>query len=218
MRDEDDLGHVEAFDLGEDRLHRARRLAPAKAWNRAETAVAIAALCHPDVGPGSSGRRTFELHQGEALCPRRASKTRTTRELHRDSDISDQVDLGKNFSELCARTGREAAGHDEAGTRTADLRKVEDRVDRLLPRGVDEGAGVDDDKVGALGIRGRDVSVANQRARQQIGSRPSSSDSRAFRSSSWRSLAKRTNQAIYRRGGPINARPAQLSAHRAPPW
>ena len=68
----------------------------------------------------------------------------------------DRVDLGNLLAQLVSIALRQAAGHDQSLTRTGllVLRHLEDGVDRLLLRLVDERAGVDDEHVGVGGVAG----------------------------------------------------------------
>ena len=49
------------------------------------------------------------------------------------------------------------------------LRELEDGIDRFLARPVDEGAGVDDQALGALGLFGDLVAGAGEHAQHQLG-------------------------------------------------
>src|SRR5581483_965941 len=57
---------------------------------------------------------------------------------------------------------RQAAGDDQLLSISLAGGEADDRVDRLLLRGVDEAAGVDDNDVGGLGSRDRDVLAGAQ--------------------------------------------------------
>src|SRR5262245_49615937 len=69
----------------------------------------------------------------------------------------DRVNLGDLFLQLVAIALGEAAGDDEAaaGAVLLVLRHLENRVDRLLLRAVDEGAGVDDQDLRARRVVGQ---------------------------------------------------------------
>ena len=68
------------------------------------------------------------------------------------AEAGDEVDLGQRVAQLVAVALRHAAGHDEAGAAAPALGQAQDRVDRLLARRLDEGARVDDDEVGGVGV------------------------------------------------------------------
>ena len=73
-----------------------------------------------------------------------------------------EVHLGQRVTELVAVALGHAAGHDEAGAGPAPVGEVQDGLDRLLAGGLNEGARVHDDEVGA----GRDPPRGGTRARQ----------------------------------------------------
>ena len=91
------------------------------------------------------------------------------RRLQRDAEPGDPVDLRQGGGELVAVALGHAPGDDEAAAGPAPPVEGEDRVDRLLPGGLDEGARVDDDEVGRLGVVGRTHPVGDQRADELVG-------------------------------------------------
>ena len=86
----------------------------------------------------------------------------------RDTEPGDLVDLGQGGGQLVAVALGHAAGDDEAGTVAPALVERQHGVDRLLPGGLDEGARVDDDEVGVIGLVDRLQSVGEQRADQLV--------------------------------------------------
>ena len=71
-----------------------------------------------------------------------------------DAEPGHQVHLGQGVGDLVAVALRHAAGHDEAGARSAQIGQLEHGVDGLLAGRLNEGAGVDHDQIG-LGRRPR---------------------------------------------------------------
>ena len=69
------------------------------------------------------------------------------------AEAGDEVDLGQRVAQLVAVALGHATGDDEAGAGAAAVGQSQDGVDRLLAGGLDEGARVDHDEVGAR--RGR---------------------------------------------------------------
>src|SRR5207249_1983004 len=83
----------------------------------------------------------------------------------------DPVDLGHLLEDVRAVALGEAAGDDErpAGAALLEPGELEDRVDRLLARAVDERAGVDDEALGVLGPLCQRESGFGQHAEHQLG-------------------------------------------------
>ncbi len=68
------------------------------------------------------------------------------------SEAGDEVDLRQRVAQLVAVALGHATGDNKAGAGAAALGQHQNGVDRLLAGGLDEGARVDDDEVGAVGV------------------------------------------------------------------
>ncbi len=141
----------------------AAALRAPEARDRAEPARAITSLGDLHVRPRHGRLRAREVQQIELRQRSRghrdqlALRGRTSRHLgavafhrrqiERLTETGDLVDLGKRGGEFVAVALGHAAGHDEPRAVRSEFVEGEDRVDRLLTGGVDEGAGVDHDEV-----------------------------------------------------------------------
>jgi len=163
LGDEHDLLGLEGLDLGEDRLACARTLLASERRDGAEAAVAVAPLGHLHVRPRGSALRPRQVQQVE----RRDVSARPERDRH--AETGDGVGLGQGLGQLGAVALGHAAGHHEAGVGPPGLAQGQDRVDRLLAGGLDEGAGVDHDDVGLVGGVRRHEPVGQHRPRQLVG-------------------------------------------------
>ena len=87
------------------------------------------------------------------------------------SGAEDGVDLGNFPFQLFSIPFGQTAGHDQPAARAAllMLRHLEDGVDRLLLRLVDEGAGVDHDHLGVRRVGGQLVAVALSQTEHHFG-------------------------------------------------
>ena len=82
------------------------------------------------------------------------------------------VHLGHELGKFLAETLRKTARNDDglaALVRVAQLDRFKNRVHALLLRGVNEGAGVDDDGVGARGVVGNIHAAFHERAEHDFG-------------------------------------------------
>ena len=180
LGDEDDLaqdrravgGDAQRVDLGQHLLGRTGPLLAPERRDGAEAADAVAALGHLDVGPGGAGGGPGQLQEVEPVRRRRrraAARRPAVRVTGTapavDGAVSScpeaghEVDLGQGVAQLVAVALGHAAGDDQAGTGTAAVGQAQDGLDRLLAGRLDEGAGVDHDEVGRLGVRGAAVSL-----------------------------------------------------------
>ena len=143
----------------------ARALLAAERRDGAEAADAVAPLGDLHVGPRGTGGGPRELEQVEAAGRRAAAAAVRVARVPRGrppcrgvvgdelvAEAGHEVDLGEGVAQLVAVALGHAAGDDEAGAGAAALGQHQDGVDRLLAGGLDEGARVDDDEVGAVGV------------------------------------------------------------------
>src|SRR5208283_3114842 len=154
LRHEHDLSHLERLDLGQDRGHWSRALPATKRGDGAEAAPTIAPFGDLDVGPRRARLWSGKLQQVEAAGS--AVDGRGLRSgphdapggphLDRHAEPGHEVYLAKGSGELLARALCEAACHNESGALLAHSVELEDCLDRLLSRGLDECARVHDDK------------------------------------------------------------------------
>ncbi len=173
----------EPVDLRHDVGQRAAPVAPPELRDRAERATHVAALGDLHVGVRhAAGEQPRGLRVVEVAGRRRAHPrlppVGLVHELHDAVQLrgpEDRVDLRNLRADLAAVPLGEAARHDERPRPPAllELRELEDRVDRLLARPVDEGAGVDHEAVGGL------------RGRRRSGGRPRSSMPSISSESTW---------------------------------
>lgn len=87
-------------------------------------------------------------------------------------DAHEGVDFGKEFGKFFAETLRQAAGNDQALSAVlgfAEFGGFENGVDTFFLGGVDEGAGVDDDDIGAGGVVGDFDTAFHERAEHDLG-------------------------------------------------
>ena len=101
-------------------------------------------------GPGAGQVEQVELGHGGRLLLAGVAAERSDR-TYRHAEAADSVHLGQRRGQLAAVALGHAAGDDEARPVPPALVQGQDRVDRLLPGVLDEGAGVDDDEVGGGG-------------------------------------------------------------------
>ncbi len=85
------------------------------------------------------------------------------------TEAGHEIDLGESVVQLVAVPLGHAARDDQAGAGAAAISQVQDGVDRLLTSGLDEGARVDHDEVGRLGVRGAAVSLRSEIALELVG-------------------------------------------------
>ena len=88
------------------------------------------------------------------------------RQVHEVAGADKDVHLGDALPQRRPKALGEASGHDEPAraARLLVAGEVEDRVDRLLLRLVDKGAGVDHQHVGLGGIHHQSMPVAHEQA------------------------------------------------------
>ena len=150
LRDKNDLGGIERVDLGQDGGELARALAPTERRNGTEPAPAVATLGNLDVRPRRLRRRAGQLEQIE--CRHRLARTEGDRsgairgDVH--AEAGDYVDLRHGLGQLGSAALSEATRDSQPSAGAPALAEREDCVNRLLPRRLDESAGVDDDQVG----------------------------------------------------------------------
>ena len=173
---EDHLAHsgTELVHLGQHDVFGARPLQTAERRDGAEAAAPVATFGHLDVRPRRARPRTGQVQEvegreglvGDALVGVGALESPTQGDGH--TEAHDQVDLGQRRAELVTVALRQASRHDQARPVVTGGGEVEDGVDRLLPGGLDEGAGVDDHEIGIVGRGGGLVAVAPQRPGQLV--------------------------------------------------
>jgi hypothetical protein len=174
LRHEHHLAHAgvgEAFDLGEDRLHRPAALLAPEAGDGAEPAGAVAPLGHLDVGPRPGGARPRQVEQVERRHGRRRRSgpllaSGTQRDRH--AETGDRIGLGERLGQVGAVALGQAPRDHQLGRRGLSVGQREDHVDRLLAGVLDEGAGVDDDQVGVVGRGGGNEPVGEHRPGQLV--------------------------------------------------
>ena len=189
---EDDLAEVrravgwctQGLDLDQDVLGRAGSLLAPERRDGTEATDAIAPLGDLYVGPGSAGRWAGQLQKVEAVRRRRRpgdSRSRREGDGHgcsgrcgegigeRRPEAGHEIDLGEGVAQLVPVPLGHATGHHQACARPAVFGQGQDGVDRLLAGGVNEGARVDHDEVGLLGVRGAAVPLCSEIALQLVG-------------------------------------------------
>ncbi len=174
-------GDAQRVDLGQHLLGRTGPLLAPERRDGAEATDAIATLGHLDVGPRGTGGGPRQFQEVEPVRRRRRGGGTTTRgegdgygarcggsgELV--PEAGDEIDLGQGVAQLLAVPLGHAAGDDQAGAGAAPVSQVQDGVDRLLAGRLNEGARVDHDEVGRLGIRGAAVSLRSEIALELVG-------------------------------------------------
>src|SRR5262249_61158604 len=118
--------------------------------------------------------------------------------------------VGPVIQDAAAVALGEAARDDErpAGALLLQLRELQDRLDRLLARAVDEGAGVDDEALRVLGPLGEREPGLGQHAEHQLGV------DLVLRTAERRQMDLHFREPVYRgayrtadsRGGPVEPR------------
>ena len=159
-RDQHDLAHVQRLDLREDRSRWPGTLFATKRWNRTEPTPSIAAFGNFDVGPRRECWWPRQLQQIEALrqpvCRggSRSGSHDALSGLHLDghAEARDKVNLAERVRKLFSRALGQTPRDDEPRPELALGVELEDRLDRLLARGIYEGAGVNDNKISIAGI------------------------------------------------------------------
>ena len=94
------------------------------------------------------------------------------RDLFNLVDAHEGVHFGEEFGQFVAKTLRETAGDDEALAPVlgfAEFAGFEDGIDAFFLGGVDEGAGIDDDDIGAGGVVGDLDTFFDKRAEHNFG-------------------------------------------------
>ncbi len=159
-----------SFDQARDRPA-AEASAPER--NRAEGARVVAAFGDLEVGIAArrqhARRGVIEDHVGGRRRRRRAAEIDDRLDLEQRVERDEAVDLGNVARQLLAEAVHHAAGDQELADPLALARRhLEDGVDRLALGLVDEGAGVDDHRLGALHVGGDRVPAAGQLAEQDL--------------------------------------------------
>ena len=156
-----DAGVDQRAGLVEHRGARAAGVRPPDRRDQAIVAAVAAAVRDLQVGEGAGGQRAIEARAGEkgaAGTARAGAAAAAEREpLGEARDLlrrEQQVDRGVARGQLVAEAVDHAAGDDDdpAGAPGLPEHGVGDRLVRLLDRGADEGAGVDQQQVGALAV------------------------------------------------------------------
>ena len=84
----------------------------------------------------------------------------------------ERIHLGKELGEFLAKTLRQAAGNDNPLATVLSLAQLggfQDGIDAFLLRGIDEGAGIDDDHIRLRGVVGNFGAIFQQRAEHDLG-------------------------------------------------
>ena len=167
------------FDLGEDVVHGAAPMLAAELRDGAKGAAHVAALgdLHVRVGQARGQKpRRVRIVEVARRCARHpvAAAVGLIHELDNAVELGraqNGVDLGNFLQDLAAIALGETAGHDEGARLPSllQLGELEDGIDRFLARPVDEGAGVDDQALGALGLLGDLVAGAGEHPQHQLG-------------------------------------------------
>ena len=182
LRDQGELDRTlrrEARGLGDEVVHRTALVPATDLRDDAEAAGVVAAFRDLEIGRPPGARPDAGRHavRGQHVL-RAAVDDGRVRERRLDrvgdpeevSGANEHVDLGQRLLQVVGVALREAAGHDEppSGPRRLHGGEVEDRVDRLLLGGPDEGAGVDDEHVGGVGVEHHLVAAARQHAEHDL--------------------------------------------------
>ena len=179
---QDAVSGTELVGLGQDDLVGSGALLAPERRDGAEPAIAVTALGHLDVGPRGRGRRPGQVEQIERW--RRGLLGQGNRGAYRSVLEGDrarcdrsgqlhpkgrhQVHLGQGGGQLIAVALGHATGHHQAGAGPAGVVEGENGVDGLLPRRLDEGAGIDHHQVGLLGRGSRLVAALAQGSGQLL--------------------------------------------------
>ena len=159
LRDEDQLLRAvfnERARLLLDALHRAAAVAAADQRDRAVGAAVVAALGDLEVREVARRRKLAVAAQRHLFLLREALRKAFHRAFDAGGDVAVRADaehavhLGQLLVDLLAVALRETSRDDELldAALLLERRKLEDLVDRLLLRALDEAAGVDDRDVG----------------------------------------------------------------------
>ncbi len=167
--------------LLDDALDRLGDVLAPHVGDRAEGAEAVAPLGHLEVGqmfggdpePGPVVLRLDRggPEDGPLLVEVAHDPVGDLGDLLAAEDADDLVDLGHLVQEHLALAFGQAAGDDHPLDLPEPLavEHLADHPERLLPRGVDESAGVDDDQVGPLRVRHQGVPVLRQQPEHPLG-------------------------------------------------
>ena len=121
----------------------------------------------------SSWARTGAGRKGYAVRRRRCSESPIddVRDLLAAEDADDVIDAGHFLQQLVLLAFGQAAGHDDGADPALLLegQHLANDGERFLPGRLDEAAGVDDDHVGAVGVRRQGVAVLGQFAEHALG-------------------------------------------------
>jgi hypothetical protein len=111
------------------------------------------------------------LNEGQRYFSALARPFDRTHDFRHVAGAQDGVDLGNLGLQLIPVTLAEAAGDDQplAGAAFLELRELEDGVDRLFFRGIDEGARVDDEHLGLGRVRGQCMSALLREPHHDLG-------------------------------------------------
>jgi hypothetical protein len=169
----DETRGFELLRLGHQALDGAAAEAPAPDRNRAEGAGVVAPLGDLEVREAAGGqqarRRVVEDHVRRGRQRRAAAELDHVAHLAELVEPDEAVDLGDLAGELVAEAVDHAAGHqDLLDPLPLPSHDLEDRVDRLLLGLLDEGAGVDDHRVGMVEVLDDLVAAARQLAQHDL--------------------------------------------------
>ena len=133
LRDQHDLGHTQYFDLGQDRLDGARALLPSETGDGAVAAFPVATLGDLHIGPRSLRRWAWQVQQIHARHRRSgglhleaAAGAPGWPQSDRLAEARDGIDRGTLLPQLIPGALRQAARHDELGSRAASRRQAVD--------------------------------------------------------------------------------------------
>src|SRR5262249_41013198 len=92
-------------------------------------------------------------------------------DLFAAEDADDVIDAGHLLQEGIAQPLGEAAGDDDGAdlALALEVEHLADDAERLLPGGLDEAAGVDDDDLGAVGLGGQRVAGLGELSKHPLG-------------------------------------------------
>ena len=173
LRDEVDLARalqLEQLRLAHDFVERERAVLAAHERDRAERAAVVAAFADLEVAHVRQVARVeahARMRDERRLGIEHAAREQLGNEAVHLGRAEEEVDLGELARELGLVALDHASNGDDRLARAVGLAApgVDDRVDRLLLRRVDEAAGVDDDHVGVIEL-GRELTAVIREQRE----------------------------------------------------
>ena len=181
LRNDDRLADAacnERLCFGCKRLHRAALADPAQRRDDAKRARVIAAFRHLEIGRRTGGRyqarqKTVSLDIFVAIFEMQRPRARPRfvddfSNFREGAGAHDGIDFRHELAQLRAVALRQATRDDEQLTAPLALRVLQDDVGRLFFGGIDERAGVDDDRLGVAGIGREGPAVRRESAQHDF--------------------------------------------------